>query len=135
MTDLRIKMGVQAPGKDVNDVLKMLDYISQNYSNAENPLRMQAYARDLSDGAVGVLASMSVIFDFDSTYGQQKTVEEHILNSFARLVVEGQPIYEIVVTPLAQELISLVYEQREYEGKPKERAVFLRKKAEELGLC
>jgi len=40
MAELCIKMGVQAPGQDVNDVLKVLDYISQNYFEDSQPLRM-----------------------------------------------------------------------------------------------
>ncbi len=134
MADLCIKMGVQAPGQDVNDVLKVLDYIAQNHSEADKPLRMQAYARDMSDGAIGVLASMSIIIKFNDRAGQEKTVTEHVIDGFSRTVVDSQPAYDISFTPLAQQLVGIVYEQRDHEGDLSDRAAFIQKKAEELGL-
>lgn len=134
MADLCIKMGVQAPGQDVNDVLKVLDYIAQNHSEAYKPLRMQAYARDMSDGAIGVLASMSIIIKFNDRAGQEKTVTEHVIDGLSRTVVDSQPAYDISFTPLAQQLVGIVYEQRDQKGDPSDRAAFIQKKAEELGL-
>ena len=134
MADLCIKMGVQAPGQDVNDVLKVLEYVAQNHSEADKPLRMQAYARDMSDGAIGVLTSMSIIIKFTDRAGQEKTLTEHVINSFSRTVVDSQPAYDISFTPLAQKLVGIVYEQRDHEGDPSDRAAFIQKKAAELGL-
>ena len=134
MAELCIKMGVQAPGQDVNDVLKVLDYISQNYFEASQPLRMQAYATDMSDGAIGVLSGMSIIMKFIDTDGREKIVNEHVISGFSRVIVDGKPAYEISFTALAQKLIAIVYEQREHEGDQADRAAFIQKKAEELGL-
>lgn len=134
MLDLCIKMGVQAPEQDVYDVLKVLDYIAQNHSKVDKPLRMQAYARDISDGAIGALASMSVIIKFKDRAGQEKTVTEHVIDGFSRAVVDSQPAYDISFTSLAQQLVGIVYEQRDHEGNPSDRAAFIQKKAEELKL-
>ena len=134
MAELCIKMGVQAPGRDVNDVLKVLDYISQNYAEATQDLRIQAYAADMSDGAIGVLSSMSINMEFNDTDGQKKTVNEYVISGFSRIIVNGKPTYEITFTPLAQKLIGIVYEQREYEGDQANRSAFIQKKAIELGL-
>ena len=134
MAELCIKMGVQAPGQDVNDVLKVLDYISQNYSEATQVLRIQACAADMSDGAIGVLSSMSIIMEFNDTNGRKKTVNEFVISGFSRIIVDGKPAYEITCTPLAQKLIGIVYEQREYEGDQADRSAFIQKKAVELGL-
>ena len=134
MAELYVKMGVQAPTQDVNDVLRVLDYIAQNHSGSEAILHMQAHAHDMSDGAIGVLSSMSIIVNFIDTAGHEKTVNEYIIDSFSRLVVDGQPAYELSFTPLAQKLVGIVYEQRKYESDQAERAAFIQKKAEELKL-
>ena len=134
MADLHIKMGVNAPAEDVNGVLKVLDYISKFPPEVDRPIRMKAYAEDLSDGAIGVLASMSIVIEFNTMSGQKKTVAEHVIHSFIHIIVDEQPAYEITVTPLAKKLIKLVYAQREYESDESKRAAFIQMQAEELGL-
>lgn len=134
MADLCIKMGVQAPGQDVEDVLKVLDYIAQNNSGADKPLRMQAYARDMSDGAIGVLASMSIVITFDDKNGREKAVAEPVIDGFSRLTLNAQPAYEVSFTALARKLVGMVYEQRNYENNPAKREQFIQNMAEKLGL-
>lgn len=134
MADLCIKMGVQAPGQDVEDVLKVLDYVAQNNSGSDKPLRMQAYARDVSDGAIGVLASMSIVITFDDKNGQEKAVAEPVIDGFSRLTLDAQPAYEVSFTPLARKLVGMVYEQCDYENNPAKREQFIQSMAEKLGL-
>ena len=134
MADLCIKMGVQAPAQDVNDVLKVLDHISQNHSDGERSLVMKAYAKDLTDGAIGVLASMSIIVSFMNADHQEKTITEPVIAGFNRIIEDDQPAYVISIAPLVQKLVALVYKQREYENDQQLRAAFIQQEAERLGL-
>ena len=134
MADLCIKMGVQAPVQDVDDILKVLDYISQNHSDGKRPLVMRAYAKDLTDGAIGVLASMSIIVSFMNADHQEKTITEPVIAGFNRIIEDDQPTYVISIAPLAQKLVALVYKQREYENDQQLRAAFIQQEAEKLGL-
>ena len=95
---------------------------------------MQAYAADISDGAIGVLASMSIVIEFNTASGQNRTVTEHVICGFTRITVDEQPAYEILVTSLAKKLIKIVYEQRDHEGDESKRAAFIQMWAEKLGL-
>lgn len=134
MADLCIKMGVQAPGRDVDDVLKVLDFIAQNSSGSDKPLNMQAYARDMSDGAIGVLASMSIVITFNDKNGREKSVSEPVIDGFSRRTLDAQPAYEISFTPLARKLVGMVYEQRNYENNPAKRESIIQNMAEKLAL-
>lgn len=69
MADIAIKMGVNAPGSDVDEVLKVLDYIyQQDPSDDDKPFRFGAYEENFSDGAIGVMASMERRRHIQSTY-------------------------------------------------------------------
>lgn len=87
MADIAIKMGVNAPSDDVNGVLRVLDYIYQQDPDTDDqPFSFGAFEENFSDGAIGVLASMSVILNYKGKDGTDKTYTEHILKSFERTI-------------------------------------------------
>ena len=88
MAEIVVKMGVNAPGDDVDDVLKVLDYIyQQDPSTDDSPFSFSAYEEDFSDGAVGVLASMTFILNYLNESGEKKQYISHVLKSFERIQI------------------------------------------------
>ena len=135
MADIAIKMGVNAPSDDVNGVLRVLDYIYQQDPDTDDqPFRFGAYEEDFSDGAIGVLASMSVILNYKGKDGTDKTFTEHILKGFERTVEDGKPAFSVVIPPFGRKLIRVIYEQRNREDNEEERSRYVQQKAEEFGL-
>lgn len=135
MADIAIKMGVNAPSDDVNGVLRVLEYIYQQDPDTDDqPFSFGAYEDDFSDGAIGVLASMSVILNYKGKDGTDKTYTEHILKGFERTVEDGKPVFFVVVSPIGRKLIRIIYEQRNREENEEVRSRYVQKKAEEFGL-
>ena len=135
MADIAIKMGVNAPSDDVNGVLRVLDYIYQQDPDTDDqPFSFGAYEEDFSDGAIGVLASMSVILNYKGKDGTDKTFTEHILKGFERTVEDGKPAFSVVIPPFGRKLIRVIYEQRNREDNEEERSRYVQQKAEEFGL-
>ena len=135
MADIAIKMGVNAPGNDVDGVLKVLDYIYQQNPETDNqPFRFGAYEEDFSDGAIGVLASMSVILNYTGKDGADKVFTEHILQGFERTIEDGKAAFSVVISPMGRKLIRIIYEQRNREDNEEERSKYVQVMADELGL-
>ena len=135
MADIAIKMGVNAPADDVNGVLSVLNYIhQQNSVDDNNPFIFQTFEDDFSDGAIGVLASMSVIINYDGLDGISKSHTEHILQSFERVIIDEKRAFSVVISPLGRKLVDIIYEQRDREGNEDERSRFVQSKVAELGL-
>ena len=73
MADIAIKIGVNAPSNDVEGVLKVLNIIyDQDPAEDEQPFQFSAYEEDFSDGAIGVLASMSFLLNYTGKDGTDK---------------------------------------------------------------
>ena len=135
MADISMKMGVNAPSADVNGVLSVLDYIYQQEPETDDqPFSFGAYEEDFSDGAIGVLASMSVILKYKGKDGTDKTYTEHILQGFERTVENGKAAFSVVIPPLGRKLVRIIYEQRNREDNEEERSRYVQQQAEELGL-
>ena len=134
MADLLIKMGVNAPSDDINDIMKILDYA---YAQKDSTKRivMQMYATDLSDGAVGVISSMTISLKYADDNGEEKHITEHIIDSFKRFINdENRLVYEIIISELSHQLIYLVFEQRKYECNEEDRSRYIQERAKELGI-
>lgn len=135
MADIAIKMGVNAPSSDVDGVLRVLDYIyHQDPATDNQSFRFSAYEDDFSDGAIGVLASMSVILNYTGKDGSETVFTEHILQGFERTVEDNKPAFNVVIPPLGRKLIRIIYEQRNREENEEERSNYVQKVAEEIGL-
>ena len=135
MADIAIKMGVNAPADDVDGILRILDFIyQQDPEKDDQPFSFAAYEEDFSDGAIGVLASMSVILNYKGKDGMDKTYTAHILMAFERTNKDGKPAFSVVISPLARKLIRIIYEQRDREENEEERSRYVQLKAEEFGL-
>ena len=135
MADIAIKMGVNAPQKDVDGVLRVFDYVfRQDPATDDKPFRFGAYEEDFSDGAIGVLASMSVIMNYTGKDGLEKTYVEHIMQGFERTIEDGKPAFSVIIPPLGRKLIRVIYEQRDREENEEERGRYVQQKAEEFGL-
>ena len=136
MANIAIKIGVNAPEKDVQDVLKLFEFIYQQDESSEDaPLTFGAYAEDFSDGAIGVLASMSIIFDYLGKEGITKQYIGYVMQSFERSEENGKSCFNVVIPPLSRKLIRIVCEHRNKERNEAERSRFVQEMAEKLGFC
>lgn len=135
MADIAIKMGVNAPKDDVDGVLSVLEYVYHQDPTMDNQaFRFGAYEENFSDGAIGVLASMSVVLNYTGKNGSEKNYVEHILQGFERTVEDGKPAISVIISPLGRKLIRVIYEQRNREDSEEERSRYVQQKAEEFGL-
>ena len=135
MADIAIRMGVNAPSDDVEGVLKVLNYIyEQNPEDDDQPFRFSAYEENFSDGAIGVLASMSFILNYTGKDGDEKQYVSHLLQSFSRIIEDEKPAFSVIIPPRSRKLIRIIYEQREREENEEERSRCVQEMAEEFGL-
>lgn len=135
MADIAIKMGVNAPSDDVEGVLKVLNFIyQQDPSEDDQPFRFSAYEENFSDGAIGVLASMSFLLNYTGKDGTDKQYVSHLLQSFLRTIEDEKPAFSVVIPPHSRKLIRIIYEQREREENEEERSRCVQRMAEEFGL-
>lgn len=135
MADIAIKLGVNAPEEELNRVLTLLEYVyDQPQLEDVKPLTFTAFESDFSDGAIGVLASMSFILNYKDYSGTDKIYSSHLLESFERNIQENKPVVTFKISPNARKLIRIVYMQRDLERNDSERSDFVQKKAEELGI-
>ncbi len=135
MADIVIKMGVNAPKDDVDGVLRILDYIyQQDPANDDQPFSFGANEEDFSDGAIGVLASMSFILNYTGKDGADKQYVSHLLQYFERTSENGKPTFNLLIPPHSRKLIRIIYEQRNREESEEERSRCVQQMAEALGL-
>lgn len=126
MADIMIKMGVNSPEEDVDTVLAFLEYIyQQDGINDHETLRVEVFEESFSDGALGVLTSMSIIVNYEGTDGTQNTFHKHILESFQRRMVDGKESYALVVSSIGRKLVSMVFKQRELEHDEEKRNAYI----------
>lgn len=136
MADIAIKMGVNAPQEDVDGVLRVLEIIADHVPEDENKVfSFGAYEENFSDGAIGVLASMSFIVNYTGRDGAPKTYSEHVMRSFERTVEDGKPAFYITVSPRARELVKVVFKQRDLEGDEDARSRYVQRAVEKIGLA
>ena len=136
MADICIKMGVNGPGSETNRVLRIFEIVDECGAPEDEPCVFCAYERDFSDGALGILTSMSVILNYTDPDGEEGTFTEHILQALERYVEQdGQPACRIVVSPVGRKLIRVTFGQRDREGNEEERSRYVQTLAEELGLA
>lgn len=135
MADIAIKMGVNAPPDDVEGVLKVLNFIyEQDPSEDGHPFRFSAYEENFSDGAIGVLASMSFLLNYTAKDGTDKQYVSPLLQSFSRTMEDEKPAFSVVIPARSRKLIRIIYEQREREENEEERSRCVQRMAEEFGL-
>lgn len=135
MAVVSIKMGVNGPESETNRVLRIFEIVDECPSPEGEPCVFCAYESDFSDGALGILASMSVILNYIGQDGEERTFTEHILQAFKRYVEsDGKPACRIVVSPVGRRLIRCVFGQRDLEGDEYERSRYVQSFAEGLGL-
>ncbi|MBQ9047025.1 MAG: hypothetical protein IJ120_03895 [Solobacterium sp.] len=135
MADIAIKMGVNAPSDDVEGVLKVLNYIyEQDPSEDDQPFHFSAYEVNFSDGAIGVLASMSFLLNYTAKDGTDKQYSSPLLQSFFRTIEDEKPAFSVVIPARSRKLIRIIYEQREREENEEERSRCVQRMAEEFGL-
>lgn len=136
MADISIKMGVNGPGSETNRVLRIFEIVDECPAPEGEPCVFCAYESDFSDGALGILTSMSVILNYTDSDGMEATFTEHILQAFERYMEQdGRPACRIVVSPVGRRLIRFVFGQRDREGNEEERSRYVQTLAEELGLA
>lgn len=135
MASIAIKMGVDAPGEEVNRVLRVFEIVDESNAPDDYPLIFGAYEDDFSDSAIGLLSSMSVILNYTSSQGEEKTFTEHILQSFERYIEEdGRAACRIEISQIGRKLIRFVFGQRDRESDEEKRSAYVQQMAESLGL-
>ena len=135
MADISIRMGVNGPGSDTDRVLRLFEIVDEYTAPKDKPCVFCAYESDFSDGALGVLTSMSAILHYTGADGQERTFTEHILQAFERYMEQdGLPACQVVVSPVGRRLIHFIFGQRDREGNEGERSRYVQTLAEELGL-
>lgn len=135
MADVSIKMGVNGPGSETNRVLRIFEIVDECPSPEDEPCVFCAYEEDFSDGALGILTSMSVVLNYTGADDQERTFTEHILQALERYTEQdGLPACRIVVSPVGRKLIRCVFGQRDLEGDEEKRSRYVQDFARELGL-
>ncbi len=136
MADIAIKMGVNAPDDDVDGVMSVFNYIYQQPEKTDEvDFVFEAFEDDFSDGAVGVLSSMTFILNYLNAAGEKKQYISHVLRSFERITVEGKNAVRIIIPAQSRKLLRMIFMQRDVEGSDEERSRFIQQKAEEYGFC
>ena len=91
---------MNAPSDDVEGVLKVLNFIyEQDPSEDDEPFRFSAYEENFSDGAIGVLASMSFLLNDTAKDGTDKQYVSPLLQSFSRTVEDEKPAFSVGFIP------------------------------------
>ena len=135
MADIAIKMGVNAPANDVNGVMSIFDYIYQQPVDTDDyPFTFNAFADDFSDGAIGVLASMSFILNYKAPDGSDKEYISHVMEKFERNIQEGKPAFTVTISPNSRKLLRIIFEQRNREDNEEQRSDYVQKAAEAMNL-
>ena len=135
MAEISIKMGVNGPESETNRVLRIFEIVDKCPTPEDMPCVLSAYESDFSDGALGILTSMSVILNYESSDGKEKSFTEHILRAFERYVEQdGKPACRVVVSPVGRKLIRCIFGQRDLEGDEHKRNHYVQSFAEGLGL-
>ena len=136
MAEIMIKMGVNAPGDQVKGVLNVLEYIyEQTPEKTDAPMRFQAFEKDFTDSAIGVLASMSIILKYESAEFEKREYTAPVLQSFQRVMIDGKNAFDVTIPAGARNLLRIVYEQRKREDDEEERSRYVQQQAVEMGLA
>ncbi|MBR6095110.1 MAG: hypothetical protein IKP92_08850 [Lachnospiraceae bacterium] len=136
MADIAIKMGVNGPDDDVDGVMSIFNYIyRQPEETDEVDFVFEAFEDDFSDGAVGVLASMTFILNYLNATGEKKQFISHVLRSFERIQVEDKNAVRIIIPSKSRKLLRMIFMQRDVEGNDEERGQFIQQMAEKYGFC
>jgi len=136
MADIAIKMGVNGPDDDVDGVMSIFNYIYQQPEEAdETDFAFEAYEEDFSDGAVGVLASMTFILNCLNAAGEKKQYISHVLKSFERIRVEDKDAVRVIIPSKSRKLLRMIFMQRDVEGDDEKRSQFIQQMAERYGFC
>ena len=98
------------------------------------PFCFSAYEKNFSDGAIGVLASMSFLLNYTAKDGTDKQYVSHLIQSFSRTMEDEKPVFSIVIPARSRKLIRIIYEQREREENEAERSRCVQRMAEEFDL-
>ncbi|MBE5807028.1 MAG: hypothetical protein E7317_01635 [Clostridiales bacterium] len=134
MAEILIKMGVNAPSNQVKGVLATLEYIYEKTpENTDVPMRFQAFEKDFTDSAIGVLASMSIILRYEGADSTEKEYIAHVMQSFRRTIIDGESAFDVIIPAGARNLLRIVYEQRKREDNDEERSRYVQQQAEEMG--
>ena len=136
MADIAIKMGVNGPDDDVDGVMSIFNYIYRQPEEADEvDFVFEAFEDDFSDGAVGVLASMTFILNYLNAAGEKKQFISHVLRSFERIQVEDKNAVRIIIPSQSRKLLRMIFMQRDVEGNDEERSQFIQQMTEKYGFC
>ena len=136
MADIAIKMGVNGPDDDVDGVMSIFNYIYQQPEETDEvDFVFEAFEDDFSDGAVGVLASMTFILNYLNAAGEKKQFISHVPRSFERITVDGKDAVRIIIPSQSRKLLRMIFMQRDVEGSDEERSQFIQQMAEKYGFC
>ena len=136
MADISIKMGVNGPEDDVDGVMSIFNYIYQQPADTDEvDFVFEAYEEDFSDGAVGVLASMTFILNYLNAAGEKKQYISHVLKSFERIKVEGKDAVRVIIPSESRKLLRMIFMQRDVVGNDEVRSQFIQQVAEQYGFC
>lgn len=135
MAEIKICIGVNGVPSDIDNIMKVLDYIAEQAPEAdEKPFVFNAYEEDITDGAIGVLASMSLIAEYTGIDGNVKEYKAHLMQLFERTEKDGKPVFSIIIPSLSRKLIRIVFETREMEYESEEKQEYTQKAIERIGL-
>ncbi len=136
MADISIKMGVNGPEDDVDGVMSIFNYIYQQPAETDEvDFVFEAYEEDFSDGAVGVLASMTFILNYLNAAGEKKQYISHVLKSFERIKIEGKDAVRVIIPSESRKLLRMIFMQRDVVDNDEVRSQFIQQMAEQYGFC
>ena len=136
MADISIKMGVNGPEDDVDGVMSIFNYIYQQPADTDEvDFIFEAYEEDFSDGAVGVLASMTFILNYLNAAGEKKQYISHVLKSFERIKIEGKDAVRVIIPSESRKLLRMIFMQRDVVDNDEVRSQFIQQMAEQYGFC
>ena len=134
MADIAIQMGVNGPEDDVDGIMSIFNYVYQQDPKTDDvDFVFEALEDDFSNGAVGILSSMTFILNYIGSDSTKKTYISPVLRSFERITIEGKNAVRVIIPAQSRKLLRLIFEQRDFKGDEKALSDFIQSKAEGYG--
>ena len=98
--DIAIKIGVYTPSDNVEGVSRFcISYMSRIHPKTMSLSVSAHYEENFSEGAIGVLASMSFLLNDTAKDGTDKQYVSPLLQSFSRTVEDEKPAFSVGFIP------------------------------------
>ena len=110
MADISIQMGVNGPEDDVDGIMSIFNYVYQQDPKTDDvDFVFEALEDDFSNGAVGILSSMTFILNYIGNDSTTKTYISPVLRSFERITIEGKNAVRVIIPAQSRKLLRLIF--------------------------